>query len=54
MNRYQIILLLLGVIIISSVIINSSYSSRNSNDIKVAYIPCDHEAALLVAEAQDT
>lgn len=53
MNRYQIILLLMGVIIVTSIIINSSYSSRNSNDIKVAYIPCDHEAALFVSEAQD-
>jgi len=53
MNRYQIILLFMGVIIVSSILINSSYSSRNSNDITVAYIPCDHEAALFVAEAQD-
>ena len=53
MNRYQIILLFMGVIIVSSILINSSYSSRNSNDITVAYIPCDHEAALFVAEDQD-
>ncbi len=27
---------------------------NNPNDLKVAYIPSDHEAALLVAQAQDT
>jgi len=54
MKRYQIILLLIGVIIVSSVMINTNYSNKNSNDIKVAYIPCDHEAALLVALAQNT
>jgi len=54
MNIYQIILLLLGVIIILGFLINISYSNKNFNTIKVAYIPCDHEAALFVALAQDT
>jgi NitT/TauT family transport system substrate-binding protein len=52
MNRYQIILLLIGVIIVLTVSINIGYTDKNSNLIKVAYIPCDHEAALLVAEAR--
>jgi NitT/TauT family transport system substrate-binding protein len=54
MNRYHIILLLIGIILVFSVLISSSYSNKNSDEIKVAYIPCDHEAALFVAEAQDT
>jgi hypothetical protein len=49
MNKYQIILLFLGVIIVLGVLISVSYSNKNSNNINVAYIPCDHEAALFVA-----
>ncbi|WP_231551388.1 hypothetical protein [Methanobacterium sp. SMA-27] len=51
MKRNQTILIIIGVIIVLFVLINSSYSNNNSNDIRVAYIPCDHESALFVAEA---
>ena len=54
MKRNQIILVIIGVIIVLSVLINSNYSNNNPNDIRVAYIPCDHESALFVAEAQNT
>jgi len=54
MTRYQLILLLIGVIILLGVLIGYSYSDKNTNQIQVATIPCDHEAALFVAESQDT
>jgi NitT/TauT family transport system substrate-binding protein len=54
MKRNQTFLVIIGVIIVLFVLINSNYSSNNSNDIRVAYIPCDHESALFVAEAQNT
>ncbi len=53
MKRNQTFLVIIVVIIVLSVLINSNYSNHNSNDIKVAYIPCDHESALFVAEAQN-
>jgi sulfonate transport system substrate-binding protein len=54
MKRNQTILVIIGVIIVLFVLINSNYSSNTNNNIRVAYIPCDHESALLVAEAQNT
>jgi len=53
MKRNRIILLIVGVLIILALIINSTSSTENTNKIRVAYIPCDHEAALFVGLAQD-
>jgi NitT/TauT family transport system substrate-binding protein len=52
MNRNHIILLILGIIIVLIILINTSYSNNDSNEIKVGYLTCDHEAAFFVAEAQ--
>jgi NitT/TauT family transport system substrate-binding protein len=41
------------VLIILGVSINSIYYSPTNNTIRVAYIPCDHDAALFVALAQN-
>ncbi|MTK64700.1 MAG: ABC transporter substrate-binding protein [Methanobacterium sp.] len=53
MNLKRTIILILGVLIILCLIVNYTYSSSNTNKINVAYIPCDHEAALFVALAQN-
>ncbi len=53
MKRYKTVLLVLGVLIILGLIVNSTYSTQNTNKIRVAYLPCDHDAALFVALAQD-
>lgn len=53
MKHNRIILVIIGVLIILALIINSTSSNENTNKIRVAYIPCDHEAALFVGLSQD-
>lgn len=53
MKLKLIALIVVVVLIILGVSINSTYSSPDNNTIKVAYIPCDHEAAFFVALAQN-
>lgn len=48
-----IIIIVVAVFIILGVSVNSAYFNPPNNTIRVAYIPCDHEAALFVALAQD-
>ncbi|MDD3985296.1 MAG: hypothetical protein PHY59_05310 [Methanobacterium sp.] len=53
MKRNHIIVVIIGIIIFLFILFNSNYyNNTNSNDIRVAYIPCDHESALFVAETQ--
>jgi NitT/TauT family transport system substrate-binding protein len=53
MNQKRTVLIVLGVLIVVGLVVNSTYSSPDTNKIKVAYIPCDHEAALFIALAQN-
>lgn len=48
-----IIIIVVAVFIILGVSVNSAYFNPPNNTIRVAYIPCDHEAALFVALAQN-
>lgn len=55
MNR--ILLFIIIIVAIFAVVFSGNYLSQSKNsadDITVAYIPSDHEAAFMVAEAQNT
>jgi len=49
-----VLIVVVVILIILGVSVNSIYSNPTNNTIRVAYIPCDHEAALFVALAQNT
>lgn len=49
-----VLIVVVVILIILGVSLNSIYSNPTNNTIRVAYIPCDHEAALFVALAQNT
>lgn len=54
MRRNHIIVVIIGIIIFLFMLFNSNYyNNTDSNNIRVAYIPCDHESALFVAETQN-
>lgn len=48
-----VLIFIIVFIILLGVSASSNYFSPNNNTIKVAYIPCDHEAALFSAIAQN-
>ncbi|ADZ09888.1 aliphatic sulfonates family ABC transporter, periplasmic ligand-binding protein [Methanobacterium lacus] len=53
MNQKRTVLIVLGVLIVVGLALTTTYSSSDTNKIKVAYIPCDHDAALFIALAQN-
>jgi len=54
MKHSPLIILICILVFLGLVYAYYSNSANTSNDITVAYIPSDHEAAFLVAEAQNT
>lgn len=52
--KYRTLIIVAGILLVSGCLIFTYYSVSNSPDIRVAYISSDHEAAFMVAMAQNT